>query len=104
MDVDLIRDVIEQYSTHGWKLRRVLAVDPGELNGMEFPEDVAVSNAGFNALWFSRRSRPGSETWELRRADGSPFALLTTVPNGSDVSETLAILAETEQKMLARRN
>lgn len=104
MDVDLIRVVIEQYAKHGWKLRRVLAVDSGELSGMEFPDDVAVNDAGFNALWFSRRSRPGSETWELRRTDGPPFALLTAVPDGSDVSETLAILAETEQKMVARRN
>jgi hypothetical protein len=102
MEVTSIKGILDQYAAHGWRIRLVLATNPGETNWLEYSDDVIVRESAFNAIWFSRRSRPGAETWELRRTDGPPFALLESVPDGTSDSELQAILAVTEERMRTR--
>jgi hypothetical protein len=51
---------------------------------------------------FSRRSKPGSEAWELRRVTGAPFALIAVVSTVDDVEQLEAALANIEDEMRER--
>jgi hypothetical protein len=103
IDRDAIEQIIAQYAKHGWKLRRVLLSD-----GLrQAVPDIAVAHAGvelkrsdLDGLWFSRSSRPGVATWELRRLAETPFALVTAVEEGADEETAELILKETEAKMI----
>ncbi len=72
-----IKEILTQYEKHGWSLRRVLLSAeikenlPPTLFGQT---DIVSSN--IDALWFSRPSHEGRETWELRHLSNTPFALV----------------------------
>ena len=72
-----IREIIAQYEKHGWNLRRVLLCEPTEVRLVTvlFGKTDIVSSR-INALWFSRASSEGRETWELRCLTETPFALV----------------------------
>ena len=72
-----IQEILTQYKKHGWNLRRVLLSEPIEerLATALFGQTEIVSS-GVNALWFSRASYEGRETWELRCLSETPFALV----------------------------
>ncbi|MBX3245316.1 MAG: hypothetical protein KF685_12770 [Acidobacteria bacterium] len=91
--------IIEQYVRNGWRLRRVLAIDTDVSEIAD--DDVQVIAAPFDGLWFSRKRHDGSETWELRRLFGTPFALLTVVNDDANEAEVDEILAEVERNMAA---
>lgn len=100
-----IKDINALYTKHGWQLRRVLAADPDaegfsaeELAGVEFEQ------AEIDALWFSRRSAPEQEAWELRRVFGSPFALLEVIPDDFSDDEREFVLKAVEERMIAAAN
>ena len=103
MNAESIRSIIAQYERHGWKLRRCLVADHDGLRDLELADGVEVVSSDLNSLWFSRVSRPGTETWELRRLEEIPFAVLTTVPENSTEIILEKKLSETEQKMLSIR-
>ncbi len=92
-----IVETIEQYSKHGWSLRRVLLSSPtgDRIDG------VMVEKGAFDGLWFSRVSRPGTETWELRRLGGTPYALVTVISDDDDEQTRQEAFAALEKKMLA---
>lgn len=92
-----IVETIAQYSKHGWSLRRVLlsSHSGGAIDG------IAVETSELNALWFTRVSQPGTETWELRRLGGSPYALVTVVSDDDDDDVRDQALGELERRMLA---
>lgn len=99
MDSDSIASMIEQYTKHDWMLRRVLSSGSQVI---ELPNDhsaIQQRKTGLDALWFSRRSRPDAETWELRRLIGSPFALVAILPDDADEEEREEILAAVEVRM-----
>jgi hypothetical protein len=98
-----IKEVVALYVKYGWKLRRVLlssatadllASEASELFG-----DAELRQSLFDALWFSRRSRMASESWELRRLTGTPFALVEVIDDGTPDDEIENTLAETESRM-----
>lgn len=100
--VTAINEVAALYETHGWTLRRVLLTQEsrGEYDGAPVDRpDVDVFESDLDSLWFSRRSTPGSEAWELRRLTGTPFALVTVIPDGTPDDELDAALAEVEEQM-----
>lgn len=101
MNSDAIREIIGQYTKHGWKLRRVLlsAALKNELADAVGELDAEIVEGKNDGLWFSRRSRPNSEAWELRRLSGSPFALVTVVDDTVDDAERERTLRETEDRM-----
>lgn len=95
---DQVKEIIGQYERHGWELRLVLA--PGDPPvGLRHGTDV--KRAEIEALWFSRPSRSGGETWELRRLSGSPYALLEVIPEGATDEIRRVTLAAIEERMAA---
>jgi hypothetical protein len=102
MDPVSVKEVVSQYSGHGWKLRRILVSQPDRcqvLGPFAAEESAEISNSDIDALWFSRRSKPGSETWELRRITGSPFALLAVIEDTATDGERERTLREIEVQM-----
>lgn len=91
--------IIELYEKHGWTPRRALASgDPSVY--AEFVEERFVKAAAIDGLWFSRCSKPGTETWELRRLTGSPFALVAVFDDDHDETERESLLLDIEQRMM----
>ncbi len=85
-----IKEILMQYERHGWNLRRVLlsaqAVEnlADSLKILFGETEIILSEC--DAVWFSRRlsSNYGSESWELRRLSGTPFALVEIFEDEDD--------------------
>ncbi len=94
-----ILPVLELYEKHGWMLRRALVTAAPEVYD-------GILDAGFlkpapiDALWFSRISKPGTETWELRRLTGSPFALVAVFDDDHGETERESLLSDIEERMM----
>lgn len=102
-DLASISALVEQYSKHGWQLRRALLSESsagslGKHLSREHPGLVVVQSAD-EALWFSRRSVPGREAWELRRLSGSPFALVANIDDTFSGEQREDVLLRTQQRM-----
>ena len=93
------RQIIELYNKHGWVLRRVLFSSPLSPVVAELVGKTPTFRSAIDALWFSRRSQPGCEAWELRRLSGSPFALVEVIEDGTIVEDVENILQSVEQRM-----
>lgn len=80
-----VKEILTQYEKHGWSLRRVLlsAEMEGDLPAMLFGR-AEIFRSELNALWFSRASFEGRETWELRRLSDTPFALVEVFQTSYD--------------------
>lgn len=101
MDRAAIAAIIEQYVRHGWKLRRVLMTSEmaqATAGSSEFG-DAEIRPSGHGGLWFSRRSHPEHEAWELRRVSASPFAVVEVVPEGLTDQERDELLEQAESRM-----
>lgn len=103
MDADSIKAILAEYEKHGWKLRRVL-LSPGVYEPLadRLKDGIGAAEIVENpheALWFSRRSQPGREAWELRRLSASPYALVTSLGDEMSESERETTLRETEIQM-----
>ena len=100
-----VGEIIAQYEKHGWKLRRALLSDDGRERLSEVLPDVEKFDSDLDALWFSRRSRPDSEAWELRRLTNLPFALIAVIRNDAseeEIEDTLEqVLEEMREKTFA---
>lgn len=82
---DLIKEIVESYSKHGWQLRRVLLrpetrtkLAAGSASDPLSSTEVQIEEAAVDGLWFSRASHELREAWELRLLAESPFALFET--------------------------
>lgn len=93
-----IEKIIDQYVRHGWTPRRAL-FGPDFAANAWVSDNLEITNGEPGCIWFSRKTRPGVETWELRRLSGAPFALLAFIPETALEVERAAILAETEERM-----
>ncbi len=97
-----IKATIDQYDKHGWVLRRSL-LSPETIaalgDGTTMHPAVEIVEPAQEALWFSRRSLPDREAWELRRLSGSPFALVIVLEDSFDDDEREALLRATEQRL-----
>ena len=103
-----IAAIIDQYIKHGWKLRRVLlsrdlAEKLGEAAGLF--GDAESRTSPHDGLWFTRRSQPDREAWELRRISASPFAVVEVIPDVLSDDEREELLSDAEERMFesARR-
>jgi hypothetical protein len=98
---DTLAAIVAQYQRYGWTLRRVLLTAGARERSVAVgSEAVPVYESPIDAAWFSRSSRPGTETWELRGLHEPPFALLEVIDTDLDRDEREEILKATEQKML----
>ena len=71
-------ELLATYRKHGWNLRGAL-LQPETLAELgELVKDVAVKEAEFDALWFSRPSHNNREAWELRLVAQTQYALFET--------------------------
>ena len=102
IDAIVIGEIIEQYRKHGWTLRRALLSESGNREVVERLASIEVTQSDFDALWFSRKSRPESEAWELRRLSGSPFALVAVIASDVTDHERERALSEVVDKMRAK--
>ena len=102
IDAAVVGEIITQYEKHGWKVRRALLSPDSRNLSSHFDESVDMIESDFDALWFSRRSKPESEAWELRRLSSTPFALVTVVPTDAVSGELEAALAQIESDMRER--
>jgi len=72
-----IHALLAQYEKHGWNLRRVLlSAEARENLPNTLFGQIEIVLSELNALWFSRASFAGRETWELRHISDAPFALV----------------------------
>lgn len=103
VDADSIRDIVAQYAGHGWKLRRVLVDSKNFVSDPRVAEilaDADVRSSKLCALWFSRRSQPDREAWELRQLSASPYALVEVIPDDVDDPERERRLTAVETRMI----
>ena len=103
IDAEAITEIIKQYEKHGWILRRALLSSKGRSSIPNRLADVDIIDSDLDALWFSRRSKPDSEAWELRRLSALPFALVAVVPTGASDEELEATLEQVVDDMRERR-
>ncbi len=84
-----IQEILTLYQKHGWTLRRVLLSDALRTRISDQLETLFGAEAAFvtseiNALWFSRASAGGNETWEIRHLSQTPFALVEVFEEDDD--------------------
>ncbi|HMJ09365.1 MAG TPA: hypothetical protein VK468_10195 [Pyrinomonadaceae bacterium] len=101
IDRDSVEQVISQYKKHGWVLRRVLFSSAVSDDVSRSFGEIVPQPAAIDALWFSRRSLPDREAWELRRLSGSPFALVEVIDDETDAAAAEAIRRSVEQRIAA---
>jgi len=97
-----VGEIISQYEGHGWKFRRALLSDESRILLGEMLDGIEVTISDLEALWFSRKSKPETETWELRRLTGSPFALIAVVSSDASAGEFDSTLAQVADEMRAK--
>ena len=99
IDQDSVEAVVEQYRRFGWQLRQIVVTDTWLLASLtkNFGESIARTG-DMDAAWFSRTNR-GSETWELRRLSGGPFALVRVIDVDLPIDERDKMLREVELQM-----
>ena len=93
-----ISALISEYAKHGWILRRALLSDHSD-SSSELYSDAEIIASDIDALWFSRRSSPDRETWELRRLRGTPYAIDSFLEDSMSTETREEILAEAEDRM-----
>jgi hypothetical protein len=93
------KQVLDQYKKHGWALRRVLLSSQLSPDVVRLTGEIPSKQAPIDGFWFSRRSRPGCEAWELRRLSGSPFALVQVIEDGIDPETFEEILRSVEDRI-----
>lgn len=103
IDANAVGEIIKQYEKHGWTLRRALLSPEGKNAVSELIGPVETNDSDVDALWFSRRSQPESEAWELRRLTGLPFALVAVVPTDASSDELESTLEHVVDDMRDRR-
>lgn len=103
MDKRTVEEIISLYSKHGWKLRRVLLSQALAKNlgadGAELFSGAKVLDSDIDAAWFSRSSKPGNDTWEIRRLSSDPFALCEVFSDEDDEETREEAMFEMESKL-----
>jgi hypothetical protein len=100
-----IAEILALYKKHGWTLRRVLLSDAlrtGLADSLEQLFGAAeIRPSGIDAAWFSRRSKPEQEAWELRRLSEAPLALMEIFDLEDEDEIREETLAEVESRLTA---
>jgi hypothetical protein len=102
IDAAAVGEIITQYKKHGWSPRRALLSAEGRSVWTSVIVPIEIIESDIDAIWFSRRSNPGSEAWELRRIAGLPFALIAVVSTTADTEEVESTLSQVVEEMRER--
>lgn len=104
MTIEQLLEIVRQYERHEWKLRRALiarSADIADTLAADFP-DVEIVESDAAALWFSRRSIPEHESWEIRRVDPPAYALVEVIPDNIPQEAKEDLLRQTERRLFNR--
>ena len=101
-DSATVGEIIKLYEKHGWTLRRALLSDESRPALSASLSEIDIITSDMDALWFSRRSKPETESWELRRLTGSPFALVAVIPSTASEEEREDALTQVADDMRER--
>lgn len=96
-----IEQILKQYKEHGWTPRRALFAGKMDASVQALLEGLELVKTAPDSIWFSRRSRPDVETWELRRIASPPYAILAFIPDEAVADEVEKILGDAEARMSA---
>ncbi len=98
--LQLMRDIINTYERHGWKVRRVL-LRPETLESISTRDQIygELRESAFDALWFSRPSHAKREAWELRLISEQPYALFEAFEADESEEDREAARLEMENRM-----
>ncbi|MFM8441176.1 MAG: hypothetical protein ACKN97_07800 [Acidobacteriota bacterium] len=103
VDSKTVTEIVSLYRKHGWILRRVLLSEglAERLKGRheEVFGRVELRNSDIDAAWFSRSSKPGDDTWELRRLSSEAFALCEVFSDEDEEESREAAMAEMEDRL-----
>lgn len=103
VDSKTVTEIVSLYRKHGWILRRVLLSEglAARLEGQreEVFGRVEFRNSDIDAAWFSRSSKPGEDTWELRRLSSEAFALCEVFSDEDEEESREAAMAEMEDRL-----
>lgn len=102
-DLGAITSIVERYAKHDWVIRRA-ALSPASIASVgaglaSLYAGVQIEESANEALWFSRRTLPDREAWELRRLSGSPFALVAVREDSLPEDEREELLRDIERRM-----
>lgn len=103
MEVKIVTEILSLYAKHGWTLRRVLLSEGSRASfGKEVRGifgDVRLVDSDIDAAWFSRSSKPGNDTWEIRRLSNEPFALCEVFSDEDDEESREEAMYEMESRL-----
>jgi hypothetical protein len=103
IEASAVAEIITQYETHGWTLRRALLSPEANNAFAGVLDSVKVEDSlDLDALWFSRQSKPDCVAWELRRLTALPFALIAVVSTTATADEIEQTLAQVVDEMRAK--
>jgi len=99
----LLRDLIDTYGKHGWRLRQILLKPEthAELQSdlASLVENGEVKQSEVDALWFSRPSHKDREAWELRLLAESTYALFETFESDETEEQRSEVKLEMEARL-----
>ena len=101
MSADLFMELLATYRKYGWELRSVL-LQPATrvvLETAQLLDNVAVKEANFDALWFSRPSHNNREAWEQRLLSQTQYALFEAFEPDETEEEREDVKLEMEARM-----
>lgn len=98
-NADLFGELVATYRKHGWELRRALLKPATRAAIQASLGDIPVSEAEFDALWFSRPSHQNREAWELRLLAQTQYALFEAFEPDETGEERDEVRREMEAKL-----
>ena len=102
IDPAKVAEILAQYEKHGWTVRRALLSSESRERFSEVLRAIEIEGSDIDALWFSRKSQPDSEAWELRRLTALPFALVAVISNDASGDEVESTLEQVVDEMRAK--
>ena len=100
---DLFMELVATYRKHGWELRVALLQPDTKTELLAKEADllapVALKEAAFDALWFSRPSHNDREAWELRLLAQTQYALFETFEADETEEERDDVKLEMEARL-----
>ena len=99
----LFKELVATYRKHGWELREAL-LQPATLAEIQsqetqFPGEIAVREAQYDALWFARPSHAKREAWELRLLAQTQYALFEAFEADETEEQRGEVRLEMEARM-----
>jgi hypothetical protein len=102
-EVELAREIIATYRKHGWQPRRALLRSESRAAIQSVLEPgLPVTEAEFDALWFSRPSFSEREAWEIRLIEENAYALFETFGSEMPEEEREELRTEMEARLRDR--